>query len=540
MINIMYLVLMALLALNVSAEVMNAFQTLDDGNQASIATVNDQLTGTVEGLDGLLEDDSKAKFRPIQPAIAEVQSISSELTAYVEQLRDRMIDESGNKNGEVDDGDYKIKDGVRLGLKGKKNKDLPTRLLVYGDDGVGGEPGLGEELKNRIIDTRERLIAAYTTLIQENGQTFGLRETEIATRVANVQNIPLSIDDEEWKVAPGNKESWSDYTFGHMPVAAVMPLLSQVQSDLKSSEANIINDMVQLAGGRTIEIDQFFPVFSADRSYVISGEQINAKVSVGSYSSSLDPANVDLRVNGQRLRLNADGTANYTITGSGAGQKSISTSVAVTNPLTGEVTRGDGKFTYEVGQRSVAVSADKMNVFYMGVDNPVTVSAAGVASNAVRVNVSGAASKKSGSGSSMIVTGNSQGEATITVSANGETLGSFPFRVKRIPNPAPQIGNSKGGKIPATQFKAQTGMIAILDNFDFDARCSISGYEMYYAPQRADAVPSVNAGASFNATSKQLISRARPGDNYYFNNIRARCPGDQGPRDLGSLAFLIQ
>ena len=537
MINIMYLVLMALLALNVSAEVMNAFQTLDEGNEDSIATVDQQVGETIKGVNKLLDDDSKARFKPIQPAITEVQNISAEFSQYVDQMRDQLIDMSGNNDGSVDDDDYKESHGLRS-VKGKKNKDVPTRYLVYGEDGTGGEPGEGAALKAKIIETRQRLIDTYSALLNDHGKEMDLKQADIDSRIQSVAvNMPFEIDDEAWQEA--DRESWSDYTFGHMPVAAVLPLLSQMKSDLKVSEANMINDMVSIAGGKTIDIDEFFPVFSADRSYVISGERINAKVSVGSYSSSLDPANVDLRVNGQRLRLNPDGTADYSITGSGSGQKSITTSVEVTNPLTNKVTRGEGKFTYEVGQRSVAVSADKMNVFYMGVENPVTVSAAGVASNSVRVSISGPA-KITGSGSNYVVRGSGQGDATVSVSANGESLGSFPFRVKRIPNPVPVVGNSSGGTIKTTSFKGQKGIFAKLENFDFDARCDIAGYNFVYVPKREDAQQSVNVGANFNQKSRQLVSRGKPGDVYYANNIKARCPGDQGPRNLGSIAFQLQ
>ena len=96
-----------------------------------------------------------------------------------------------------------------------------------------------------------------------------------------------------------------------MPLAAVLPLMSQMQSDLKVSEANLVNDMVQLAGGKQIVFDKFFPVFQADKSYVIGGERLNATVSVGSYSSSLQPENIDLRVNGQQLAIKPDGTADF-------------------------------------------------------------------------------------------------------------------------------------------------------------------------------------------------------------------------------------
>lgn len=535
MINIMYLVLMALLALNVSAEVMNAFQTLDEGNEASIATVDKQLTETVTSVKDLLSDDTKARFRPIEGAIEEVQSITSEFNTYIDDIQSVLIDRSGNNNGEEDDGDYKETHGVRA-PRGKKNKDVTTRVLVIGDEGK--EP-VGAELKAKIIDTRDRILAAYETLLTEHGSKMDLNPDDIEKKVASVKaNIPFDIDDNAWQEA--GRPNWRDYRFGHMPVAAVLPLLSQLKSDLKSTEANMVNDMVQIAGGKTIDIDEFFPVFNADRSYVIGGEKITAEVLVGSYSSSLDPSNVDLRVNGQRLTIKPNGKADFTITGSGTGQKTLNTSVAVTNPLTGEVKTGEGKFTYEVGQRSVSVSADKMNVFYIGVDNPITVAAAGVASGDVRVSVTGAASKKSGNNTKLVVTGKSVGEAKVNVTAKGQNLGSFDFRVKRIPDPVAMVGNSKGGKLRSNVFKSQTGLYAKLVNFDFKAQCNITGFELLYIPKRADAVPSTNVGGSFTPSSKRLVDLAKPGDAYLVRNIKGRCPGDQGPRDLGTMSFQIQ
>lgn len=538
MINIMYLVLMALLALNVSAEVMNAFQTLDEGNQASISTVDEQVAETVKAVNDILDDPSKERFKPIKPAIEEVQSIAAEFNTYVDEMRNNLIDLSGNNNGEVDEDDYKVSHGVRT-LRGKKNKDITTRVLVYGPDGAGGEPGQGAELKAKVIETRDRLIEAYSNLLNEYGGQMDLKEDDVKGKILSVaQNMPFGIDDEAWQEA--DRPSWSDYKFGHMPVAAVMPLLSQMQSDLKVSEANMVNDLVQVAGGKTIDIDEFFPVFSADKSYVIGGERITAKVSVGSYSSSLDPANVDLRVNGQRLEIKPDGTADFSITGSGTGQKSLTTSVSVTNPLTGEVKTGEGSFTYEVGQRSVSVSADKMNVFYIGVDNPVSVAAAGVASGDVRVSVSGDARKKSGNNKNLVVEGTKQGEATIRVTARGQSLGSFDFRVKRIPDPVPYVGTSRGGNIRANDFRSQAGLYAKLENFDFEAKCNIQGYTLVYAPRQGDVVPSVNPGGNYNDSSRKLISRAKAGDTYYIDNIKARCPGDGAGRPIGQMVFNIK
>ena len=532
MINLMYLVLTALLALNVSAEVMNAFFTLDKGNNDTMKIVDKQLDESIKSLDELLKDDTKAKYRPIQPAIKAVRGKVAEFNDYVAELRDLLIDQAGNANGSVDEGDFKAGHAGELPyIRGKKNKDVTTRILT--------DKGKGAELKAKIEETREALINTYTKLIKENADTFQLNPEQVEAKITNIAiNMPFKVDMEQ---VPKGK-TWEEFKFRQMPVAAVLPLMSQMQADLKASEANMVNDMIGLAGGKNIVFDKFFPVVQADRSYVVGGEKINAKISVGSYSSSLDPENVKIYVGGKPLKLNADGTVDYTITGSGTGQKKLPLKVEVTNPLTGEVTRGEGEFVYEVGTRSVAVSADKMNVFYIGVPNPLTVSASGVSSNDVRVSTSGPISI-SGSGSKRTVTATKPGDATIKVSAGGKTLGSFPFRVKRIPDPVASLNPNKkvsGGKIGNGEFKAYRGIFSILENFDFEAKCVVKSFDLVYVPKRQDPVASKNAGATYNQKSKRLIKKAKPGDIYYFDNVKTKCPGDKSSRKINTMVFNIR
>jgi gliding motility-associated protein GldM len=531
MINIMYLVLTALLALNVSAEVMNAFFALDDGNKESIATVDGQLNATIDGVKKLLADESKRKYQPIEPAIDAVRAKAVEFNTYVDELRDELIDIAGNGNGEVDEEDYTISYGKRV-PKGKKNKDVTTRILV--------DEGRGEELKAKIIETRQELIDVYTKLMQENGDSFGLQQEEIQSRIQSVANdMPFNIDDETWQAPGSDKASWSDFKFRQMPLAAVLPLLSQMQSNLKSSEAAMINNMAELTGGRTVEFDSFFPVVQADRSYVVGGESIKAQISVGTYSTSLQAENVKIYAGGTQLNVGAGGKAEYSITGSGVGQKTIPLRVEVTNPLTGETAEGESEFVYEVGSRSVAVAATKMNVFYIGVDNPITISASGVSSNDVRVSTSGPITIK-GSGSNRTINASAPGAAKISVSANGISLGSFDFRVKRIPNPEARLSGKNGGGMGSGEFKAQGGVGAFLDDFDFDATCQVAGFELVYVPKRQDAIPSQNRGPRYNDASRRLVNQAKPGDIYYFENVRAKCPGDTATRKINSMVFTIQ
>ncbi len=532
MINLMYLVLTALLALNVSAEVMNAFFTLDDGNKASISIIDSQLDQTVKGLKSLLSDESKAKYKAIEPAVDKVRADVNTFGIYIDGIRDQLIDAGGNVNGEVDEGDY-IENYGKVVPKGKKNKDITTRILAEGD--------LGEELKGKLVEVKQQMVETYTQLLNENGENFGLKPPEIENRIQNIaNNIPLKIDDETWKSSK-NKKSWADFKFRQMPLAAVLPLLSQMQSDAKSSEAALVNNMAELAGGRVVEFDAFFPVVQAEKSYVIKGEPFKAKISVGTYSSSLNPSDIGIFVDGRKLAVNNDGIAEYTGSSSRVGQTTLKLRAEVINPLTGEKSDGDATYTYEVGERSVAISADKMNVFYIGVKNPISVSAAGVSSNELKVNITGGGGKMTNTGSNSwdIDVTKPTNDCKINVTGGGMNANKV-FRVKRIPDPVARLGNSGDGSMGNGEFKAQQGLIAWLDNFDFDAKCKIQGFNLVRVAKRSDPVEVTNAGGAFNTKGASLARAAKPGDTFYFENVKARCPGDVAGRKINSLVFRIK
>lgn len=532
MINLMYLVLTALLALNVSAEVMNAFVTLDDGNKASAATVNSQLDQTVKGLKELLNDESKAKYKAIGPAVDEVRAEVVNFNSYVDQLRDLLLDAGGNMNKKVDDGDYTDSYGKKV-PKGQKNKDITTRMLV--------DEKKGAELKAKLVEVQQKMIDSYTKLLNENGQTFGLKKEEIDSRIQNIaNNLPLKVDDETWKKS--GKKSWEEFKFRQMPLAAVLPLLSQMQADAKSSEASLVNSMAELAGGRVIEFDAFFPVVSAKKSYLIKGEPFEAEISVGTYSSQINPADIGIFVNGSKIPVGTDGKAKYSTRTEGLGEKTLKLDAQVRNPLTGEVSKGSSTFTYEVGERSVAISADKMNVFYIGVKNPISISAAGISSNDLKVGISGGGGQltKTGSNTWDVTVTNPTDDCKINVSAKDAPPASKQFRVKRIPDPVAKLGNKADGEMGNGEFKVQKGLIAWLENFDFEARCEIQGFNLVKVAKREDPVEATNSGGSFNGKASNLVTSAKPGDTFYFQEVKARCPGDAAGRKINSMVFRIK
>jgi gliding motility-associated protein GldM len=236
-----------------------------------------------------------------------------------------------------------------------------------------------------------------------------------------------------------------------------------------------------------------------------------------------------------------NGKAAYSASAGSIGTKKYKVKIEITNPLTGEVKSYDKEFEYEVGERSVTVSADKMNVFYIGVDNPISVSAAGISSNELKVSVSGGGGSitKVGSANFMVRVDQPTDDCRINVSGGGLS-DSKVFRVKRIPDPTARLGNKEDGSMGNGEFKAQSGLIAWLDNFDFDAKCDIQGFKLVRVPKRQDPIEVLNSGGRYSSDASRIANQAKPGDTYYFFDVKARCPGDKAGRKINSLVFNIK
>ncbi len=515
MINIMYLVLTALLALNVSAEIFNAFKVVDEGLVKSNSVLDEENAAKPTKIDQLAKKKEE-ELRKYAERAPEVRKLSEEFSTYIDGIVNHMIDQAGNKDGEVTDEDYRVVKGVKE-LIGKKDKDITTRYLV----GDKKEPGIGGEIKDKIEEYRTK----FLELVDEED------------REAFENNIALNVDDETWKTAK-DKKSWQDYYFRQMPLAATLPIFSKFKNDAKSTENAILDYYLDKVGGTDIVFDDFQVVSSARKSYITKGERYETAIFLSASSKNVE--NLSVSVNGQRLPVQ-NGVAKFTAPGNSIGIKKYTATISFTNPVTKEVTTRKEVFEYEVGERSATISLDKMNVFYLGVKNPITVSAAGVSSNDLRLSPSGAGITLTKTGSNNYdVEVKAAGTATITMSGGGLVPTAFEYRVKPIPDPTPRLGALKETSVGNGVFKAQRGLIAALDKFDFDARCSIQSFRVVRVAPRQDAQPVENPGAKFTAEASRIMKMAKPGDTYYFEKVKCRCPGDKAGRNLPQLVFNIK
>jgi gliding motility-associated protein GldM len=504
MINLMYLVLTALLALNVSAEIINAFFSLNKGIKNSneiVGTSNDLLKKAIDKQAEAYKNPINAAF---QADAVKIIEISKEFCAYIKSVNDEMVTEAGGVDPKHTDGRP-----VRY-----KDKDVTTNMFINNKK--------GSELEAKIKETREKILAA-------------IRDPK--DRADLEKNIPLSVEEVP---SDSKAKTWVDFKFKQMPVAAIMPMLTKLQADAKTSETALLNYIAQKVGGTDIKFDNFKVAIAPKTGYVIAGEKFEADVYLAAFSSN-PGTGVSINVNGSGMPLR-EGVAHYETTSNDIGKKIVKASASIINPLTKETKTVTGEFTYEVGRRSVAVSADKMNVFYIGVPNPVSVAAAGVSSNDLKVSCSGAS--LSGSGSNYVVNATTPGEATISVSGGGLNQ-TFKFRVKRIPDPFAQLPSNdrsynRGGSVGNGTMKAMSSLVAVLEGFDFDAKCAIQSFDFTYLAKRQDPVTYPNSGGSFNGNVTGAIGKSKPGDVLYFDNVKGRCPGDNAGRDLNSLVLKIK
>lgn len=511
MINLMYLVLTALLALNVSAEIFNAFRVVDKGLKKSNISLDEANSKIPSEVDRLAKKD-EVNLRKFADRAKPARELSKEFNDYVQAIIDSMVNTTG---GYVTD----PRTGI-TSLKGEKNKDIATRILVGKDPAANN--GKGAELEKRILETRNKF----------------LEFIEPDDKVEFLKNVTMGIDS-AWTAT--QKKNWAHFNFNHMPLGATLPILNKLQNDAKSTEAAVLNYLMSKVGGEEIKFDKYQVVSAPKKSYVINGETYEADLYMSASSSNVG-TNMTASVNGGNLPV-IDGVAKYSVTPSGVGVKKYTARFSVVNPVTNQTTTVEKEFEYEVGERSTTISAAKMNVLYKGVMNPIEVSASGISSNQLSVSFDGPGtiSRNSDGTYGLTLANNAKpgSTANVIVSAQGAQAAKKAFRIKAIPDPTPRFG-SGASKMGNGEFKAQLGIAAILENFDFDAKCDIVGFNLIRTSKGEDLMEVPNPGSKFGGEGARIVSLAKPGNTYVFTNIRCKCPGDEINRKLADIFVQIQ
>lgn len=497
MINLMYLVLTALLALNVSNEILNAFKVVDASLQSSNGVIKNSNNII---LSSLSEQGKKpelaAKVAIWEPRAKQALTLANDLAANIEMLKEQLKKESGLQKGENGEDVYKEDD-----------LEAPTRL--FGATGKGEGPKLQAALQKFLTDLKAIVPAADIKK--------PLPDFPIDVSVPKTQNK--------------NIKTWSDAYFHMTPTVAAITILSKFQNDVLRSGNMMAQYCQDQIGKVEVVYDKFEILTSQSSNYLLPGQPLEIKAGIGTFSSAAKPT---VSINGVSLAVNDSGFARYNTTVSSSG--SIPVTVSFKDPNTGEIQTKSTTVKYTVGQPSGAsIFLEKMNVMYVGVDNPVTISTGSGKRENAKVTFTGGSI--SGSGDRYIVKPTQTGPATLTISVDGKTF-PFPIRVKLLPDPVPMVGTLSGGKMPAAQFKAMGGVRAALKDSEFDAPFAVVSYTLAGNGNGFAQYTPVNiTGAQWG--SNAVISQCKPGSTVFIDDIIARGP-DGKNRKLPSIAFQLQ
>lgn len=497
MINMMYLVLTAMLALNVSAEILNAFRTVNQ----SLANANEIIELKNQGLFGSFErkvaDPKTAEKAKIWQAKAlQARGYADDLYNHIESLKkDLMVGAGQIKPG----GEYK-----------EDNLDAPTRLLVEGPK--------GKELYQKLKDYKNNLLSIDNAIRAEFEKTL-----PIDLSIPKSSNI-------------GNRE-WEAAYFRMTPTIASITMLSKFQNDVKNSEAQVVDFAHRQIGAVEVVYDEFQAFAGTNSQYLMPGQELVITAGVGAFSKAARPS---ISIDGSGVALNPQGVAEYKTTVGGPGSYSKKVRVSFVKP-DGEPGVLEKVVPYTVGSPTGAsVSADAVKVLYIGLDNPLTVNGGSAGAEKTQASIESGSLKNLGGGK-YIANVRTPGKTTINVTVEGKTT-PFEFRVKRVPDPVAMIGQSAGGLIATNALKAQQGVRADLKDFVFEGvKFDIISYVFYAtgAGFAENAQYSQNSGPYFNDQSRRLLERCRPGSTVLIDEIKARGP-DGGIRVLPTMAFNLK
>ncbi len=512
MINMMYLVLTALLALNISKQVLKAFELVNNGLENTNKGLTGTNTATYETFTKQWEQQ-KAKAQPLYDKAQKVKAESKELFDYIENMKTELVTNPKYGNGyehPEEKADLRNQDNVEVGQK------------YFGADKAVGGLAKGEEMRSRLQKYKE--------------------DMKVLVPQVSTENIDTEKEKKEKSGGEMVTRKWEEFYFLEYPLISNITMLNRFQNEVKNTEGNLVKYLLSQIGATDYKFDNLRAIVSAKNPVVLEGQKYEAEIFLGAYDSKSNP---DIIVNGAASKVE-DGMAKYSVGATGQGNKKLTGDIIVKNPATGEVKKYPFSQEYQVFRGSAVISADKMNVVYIGLDNPISVSVPGFPPDKMVVSCSGGA--MTGSNGKYVVrpTDNiAVKECVINVSVKAEKgvqkMGAASYRIKTVPAPKIKFGAKEGGKISKVELSVQTQLVAALEGFVFEGvKYDILEWTYYYVGKSGGSKFQEGnpKGKIIPQELKTLISSGRSGDIISINQIRVMGP-DGKARTLASGPSII-
>ncbi len=530
MIGMMYLVLTALLALNVSKQILQGFVMVDESVEKSKLILDENNQKVKKAFEDYVAAGNYEAKPYLLRAIDAQKSIRI-VDAYIDSMKLIIVQQTENINK---------KDTSQLRFMERLDDfDTPTRLMIGSDETKPiNTKYSAKDLKNQLNKLHDDL-----TLMLDNMQKDSKTKLEtddinaIKQKLSSIKPIDKNTIDE------GVKLNWELQNFYNMPMAAVITNLNKIQADMKNLESEFLHVFGAASNKFVFKVNKLQAKVVAPSAYVLSGQPFNADIVLSASSTELtsdrmkvlvgasyDTLTRKLTVPGNSVTI-TDGIGKYETISSSTGQKDLKGVVVYKNPK-GVDEYYPFDYTYTVAPPFTAVAADNMNVFYVGVENPISISSAGFSPSDLKVSVSGCgASLQTNSAGKYTLKATATGTCMVSVSAkvNGvlKPQGTPKvFRVKAVPPPVLKIGGKLAlGNLDFTRssLPAIAGIGIELPGFDFPISMKVISFDFtYYKSGEINSLPCT--GNNLSVAAKKALSELKVGQRAYFENVKVQTP----------------
>ncbi len=507
MINLMYIVLTAMLALNVSSDVLDGFMQVEDGLARTNENYGRRNDAIFNELEAFKVQNPEKGTRWFEKGL-EVRTHATRLYNLIDSLKTAIILEADGPDGTISD--------IR------RRDDLESAAVVM----LNPANRRGEKLRGEV----ENYSRYITALI---GDTVKRQSIAASLSTAPFRRPGLAVP-----------QKWEEAKFENQPVVAAITLLTKLQNDVRYAEGEALANLLANVDAGDVRVNELNAFVIPQSRFVMRGGKYSANIVLAAIDTTARPA---IYINGRQL---GNDRGLYEFNTSSTGSFDYSGYLEVPHG-DGTVTRHDFKSSYVVMEPSATVSATMMNVLYAGINNPISISVPGVPMSDVQATMTNGTLTRSGDG--WVARPGAVGtNAVITVTANidgrPQTVNTTTFRVRKLPDPVAFISVTgsngtpdryKGGRpLSKAVLLGSNGLDAAIDDDMLNIDFKVLGFETVFFDQMGNAIPEVSQGAQFSQRQKDSFKRLSRGKRFYISRIRAIGP-DGIERNLNPVEVIV-
>jgi len=496
MINMMYLVLMALLALNVSKEILKSFHLFEQSFNNAAKNIDAKNTATMGALQKQM-DEKPGKTKPYYDRAKQAQKIADDFVKYMNDQISTVEDLYGGAEArDPETGEMLAAD------------QMEKHANYFGPE----NQNMGVELQKRINDTRKQLLDILKPDPNDSG--FNIKDNGEYDKALEACQL--------WAEDPkDDNETWVSQNLVHVPSSGLMAIFSRIKNDAKTLEADVLEKLAARVDATDYKFDKLEAKVLAKATSVMKGEPYEADILLVASNSKANPI---IKIGGSPIKVEG-GVGKFSAgTAGSTGSKTYSGEIVINGP------EGEKSFPfsseYQVFAPSASIAADEMNLLYIGINNPLTISASGFSDNQINVRASGATlTKLPGTGKYNVKVTRGPKEAIISVTTkDGKNLGKQKFRIRSLPQPTAQLGGIPNDGLPKGRASvgAQSSVIASMGaGFAYNLKYRVTGFKMIMAYKRRPPVQASSSSGALTSQMRGLIKSAKPGDRILIEGIRA-------------------